>query len=198
MSIEPPSPEAIRRFAPQLRTLLIAALAASGLLLTAIHFDRQATDRLTAATAELEELKRRQAGFVDLAEGRRQQVEQYDQLVERHILGPEQRMQWIQALQRIKTEQRLLALHYDFAAQQPLGLAAPDRPFRFVTSPTRLELVAAHDGDLVGVLEALGSQIPGYVRPRRCLFEKTEPLQAAPAPLRLTCEMDWITIQPRP
>lgn len=196
MMVHAPTREVLRQLTPQLSMLFVATLAALAALVALTQFHQQATQRLKLAMSEQGDLRRRLENFDGETEILRRQLRQYEELVDRGVLGPEQRLKWIETLQNIKRQRHLLDLHYELGPQQPFGLSAQDHPFRFFASPMTLDLVATHEGDIVGVLEDLRSQAPAYVRPHHCLLERKE--HSATSPLHLLCKMDWITIQALP
>ncbi|HEX5392499.1 MAG TPA: hypothetical protein VFW68_04420 [Rhodocyclaceae bacterium] len=146
---------------------------------------RQRIDRFATEEAEL-----------------RKEMQQYRDLVSRGILGPAQRMKWIEGIHEIRRRRHLRALHYEFAPQQDLALPVPipaTKPFQFVTTPVQLTLLAVHEGEVIGLLDDLGERIPAYVRPRRCLLErKRSEKPGASSALQMDCQMDWITITHTP
>lgn len=197
-----PSTADLRSLRPHLVFALLAALSGLALVAIAVQFHGQAREQLQVAKADGAELTQQIARFATEEAELREAMHRYSDWVKRGIIGTEQRMKWIEALQEMRRRRRLLALHYEFAPQQALSLAQPtpvDLPFHFVTSPMQLTFTAVHEGDVIGLLEDLREDIPAYVRPRRCLLKRKP--SAPPGTtdlLEMDCQMDWITINRQP
>lgn len=197
-----PSKDDLQHLRPQLFVALFATLSGLALLAIAVFFHGQISAQLLSAKAEGAELQQRIDHFATEEAELREEVRQYGVWVSRGIFGAEQRVKWTTALRQIRQRRHLIALHYEFSPQQALGLPLPipaGMPFHFVTSPVHLSVTARHDGDLIGLFDDLGADIPAYVRPRRCLMERKHSEQpGAASQLQMDCQMDWITVSHAP
>lgn len=150
-----------------------AASAASSL--------READNRLKRVRDEEAEIKAKSATFRDLAR--------------RRVLGPEQRLEWVELVSEIRRDLRLFAPDYEFAPQQALGVGAGG--YQFVCSPMGLRLPLLHEGDLLGLLTQLKARAPAIVQPRTCQIQRqalaTDRLGVQPN-LQAVCTLHWITI----
>lgn len=176
-----------------LATTLIAAAAAAlwwtrGQLDTArreaasaASSHREADNRLKRVRDEEVEIKAKSATFRDLAK--------------RRVLGPEQRLEWVELVSDIRRDLRLFAPDYEFAPQQELGVGAGG--YQFVGSPMGLRLPLLHEGDLLGLLAQLKARAPAIVQPRTCQIQRqalaTDRLGVQPN-LQAVCTLHWITI----
>lgn len=197
-----PARSDIPHLRPQLLVALLATLAGLALLAVAAHFHGKASAKLLAAEMEDASLRQRIDHFAKEEAELRDELRQYEAWGQRGILGDEQRAKWATALLEIRRRRHLVALHYEFAPQQALDLPLPmpiGTPFQFVSSPVQLTATAVHDGDLIGLLDDLGTEVPAFVRPRRCVVEHKHSDASGPGHLLLLdCQMDWITVSRAP
>lgn len=132
----------------------------------------------------------------------RAMINRFQALAARNIIGPEQRLDWVETLGRIKAARRISRLDYDFAPQRPVtadilpaGMAAG---FQIMTSQMHLTLHLLHEGDLLGVIDDLRQTAPALIQIRSCSIDRTN--QSAvdrPANDLLTaeCTLEWITVK---
>lgn len=143
---------------------------------------RDITDRLRRVRDEEIEIKTKTKTFQAIAA--------------RGIIGPEQRLEWVELIGDVRRQRRLLDPEYEFQPQASLGGRLGD--FQFVASPMALRLPLLHEGDLLGFLGDLQARAPALVQPRECQVERRPgPAQRGgpPANLLATCELQWITIR---
>ncbi|HZM35791.1 MAG TPA: hypothetical protein VFC18_15020 [Burkholderiales bacterium] len=164
------------------------ALAAAGRELAAAQAERrQHADRLSRIAEEEREV--------------RQKVDIYRRLRELHVLGEEQRLEWADAIARIRQERELLDLRYRVERQQKLFSAAgKPADVDFYASRMSVDLALLHEEDLLRFLSDLRDSGNAFYSVRRCTVERTG--QAATGVsivprLRAACEIDLITIVDR-
>lgn len=119
----------------------------------------------------------------------------YRDLVARGIIGPEQRLEWIELVSDIRRDLRLFAPDYEFSPQQTLGSSAGTYQFR--GSPMGLRLPLLHEGDLLSFLAAVQHRAPALVQPRSCQIERQPPAgdrSGIQPNLLAVCTLHWITI----
>lgn len=130
----------------------------------------------------------------------RRQLAAYQKLAQRGLIGAEQRLDWIEALESSRRQVGITELHYRIGPQTAwappwLPVAAAD-DFRFRASPVHLRLALRHEGELLDLLDQLGSKAPAWLRPRRCLLERLTPAETQPPGILADCDLDWISILP--
>lgn len=132
----------------------------------------------------------------------REMINRFQILTTRGIIGPEQRLDWIETLGRIKTARRIYQLDYDFAAQRqvtadilPSGIA---NGYQLMSSQMHLSMHLLHEGDLLGVIDDLRQTAPALIQIRSCRIDRSSPNTAErPARGLLTseCTLEWITVK---
>lgn len=114
----------------------------------------------------------------------------------RGIIGPEQRLEWVELIGDVGRQRRLFSPEYEFQPQSALGNSLGD--FQFVASPMALRLPLLHEGDLIGFIDDLQARAPALVQPRECLIERRQQAGERGGPwanLLAICDLQWITIR---
>jgi hypothetical protein len=162
-----------------------AALAAANRSLGAAQAERkQAVERLARISEEEREVN--------------QKLDVYRRLQAAHILGEERRLEWADAITRIRTQRELLDLSYRVDRQRLL-VSAPGKPgtVDLFASTMRVQLALLHEGDLLRFLADLRESGNAYYAVRRCTLTRTG--QAATGTsitprLRAECDIELVTM----
>lgn len=165
------------------------ALVGARAKLTAFTTDRtQARERLARISEEEREVK--------------EKIEIYRQLKTLNIIGPERRLEWVDAIQRIRTSRELLDLRYRIEPRK-LSVSLPGKPANvdFFESRMKVEIALLHEGDLFAFLGDLRDAGNAYVAVRSCSLQRSGQGGASPPGLvtlvprlRAECQIDLITI----
>jgi hypothetical protein len=192
----------------ELRKLLLPVLAvllAIGAGAALIWFSERSVDAaqrsLVTARAERTEDTQRLARIAEEEREVKEKLEVYRQLRQLNVLGEERRLEWADAIARIRTERELLDLRYR-VERQKLLVSLPGKPAAvdFYASPMKVELAMLHEGDLLRFLADLRASGNAYHSVRKCSVVRTGAGAggAVIAPrLRGDCEIDLITILDR-
>jgi hypothetical protein len=180
----------------------IALLAAGSALITWTESGRTAEERaLTAARAARTEAKERLMRIAEEEREVKEKLEIYRRLKDIGILGEEQRLEWADAMARIRAERELPDLRYRVERQVPLKtVAGKPANVEFYASTMHVVLALLHEGDLLHFLGDLRASGNAYYAVRRCSLTRTgQPaVGTALSPrLRAECEIDLITILDR-
>ena len=152
---------------------------------------------LAAAQSELRRTEQRLARSAQEAHEARDHVELYERLKELRILGEERRLEWVEALARIRIARELAELRYQVDRQKVLKTLPGKPSLELRSSALKVELALLHEGDLLGFLSDLRASGNAYYSVRQCSIARiADALQAATtAPrLRATCQIDLITL----
>ena len=182
--------------------LAVALLAAGGGLI----WGADATLGAASQQAALAQAERQQAAerLARISEEEREVIEKldvYKRLQQLNILGEERRLEWADAITRIRTQRELLDLSYRVDRQRLLT-SAPGKPANvdFFASTMRVQLALLHEEDLLRFLADLRDSGNAYYAVRQCSLTRTaQPpasVQISPR-LRGECEIDLITIVDR-
>jgi hypothetical protein len=196
-------------FTPEeLKKLLLPALAALVLLGAGVALIWSAGQSTARAKRELAAAQdeRRQNGerLARIAEEEREVKEKldvYQRLTQLNILGEERRLEWADAITRIRTQRELLDMRYRIERQRLLSsVAAKAGNVDFHASSMKLDLALLHEEDLVRFLGDLRASGNAFYAVQRCAITRTG--QAATGAgitprLRADCDIDLITIVDR-
>lgn len=154
--------------------------------------------QLAAAQAERKQNTERLARIAEEQREVSEKLDIYKQLKTLHILGEERRLEWADAITRIRASRELLDLSYRIERQRLLK-ALPGKPegIEFLASAMRVQLALLHEEDLLRFLADLRESGNAYYAVRACSIARTG--QAATGTtitprLRAECEIDLITI----
>ena len=131
----------------------------------------------------------------------REKLEVYRRLQQLHVIGPERRLEWADAMSRIKSSRELLDLRYRVDRQQLL-VTVPDKPagVEFYSSPMTVDLELLHAGDLLRFLDDLRDSGNAYYSVRSCTIKRTGQMPTGTnivARLHARCVIDLITVLDR-
>ena len=195
------TPEELRKLAlPALLAALLLA-AGAGLIWGADAALDAAVRQAQAAQAERQQAAARLARISEEEREVIEKLDVYKRLKQLNILGEERRLEWADAITRIRTQRELLDLSYRVDRQRLLA-SAPGKPanVEFYASTMRVQLALLHEGDLLRFLGDLRDSGNAYYAVRQCSLTRTaQPpagVQISPR-LRGECEIDLITIVDR-
>lgn len=171
-------------------TMLIAVGAVWG---SAYFRDRmqqtldEAQQRLAGSRAKLQQAH-------DEGQNIRTYLTRYQTLLNRGIVGEEKRLDWIDAITRVKNRRKLFEIDYAISAQQPVAADAllPPGELELRRSRMKISLPLLHEGDLLNLLDDLEGQDKGLVTIQGCEIQRGE----GPAGLSASCRLDWLTLKP--
>ena len=197
------------KFTPEeLRKLALPGVIAAVLLLAGVAMILGADATLGAANqqAAMARAERQQATerLARISEEEREVIEKlgvYKRLKSLNILGEERRLEWADAITRIRTQRELLDLSYRVDRQRLLA-SMPGKPGNvdFFASTMRVQLALLHEEDLLRFIADLRDSGNAYYSVRQCSLSRIAqpPASAQISPrLRGECEIDLITIVDR-
>jgi hypothetical protein len=183
--------------------LLLVALigAGAGLIYWVQGEQKRAESQLAAARTEGAQARERLTRIAEEEKEVNDKLAVYRRLKSLHILGEEQRLEWADAMTRIRTTRELLDMRYIVDRQRLIGtFAAKPASVDFYASTMKVDIALLHEGDLLAFLRELRDSGNAYYSIRRCAINRTG--QAATGTsivprLRAECEIDLITIMDR-
>ncbi len=193
--------EELKRLAAPLLVALVLIGAGLALVQTSGTSLAAAQRALAGAQAERREATERLARIAEEEREVKQKLDVYQRLRSLNILGEERRLEWADAITRIRTQRELPDLRYRVERQQLLYSAA-GKPANidFFASTMKVDLALLHEEDLLRFLADLRDSGNAYYAVRRCAIQRTG--QAATGTtitprLRADCDIDLITIVDR-
>jgi len=190
--------EELKRVAVPLAIALAALAAGAALILGAGGALRDSQARLVVAQAERRAANERLARISEEEREVSEKIDVYQRLKGLNILGEERRLEWADAIQRIRAQRELLDLRYAVERQRQLFSAA-GKPANvdFFASTMKVQLALLHEEDLLRFLADLRESGNAFYAVRRCELTRTGQAGtgATMTPrLRADCDIDLITI----
>ena len=187
--------------------LVIMSMVGGGAVWTTVQMKNNSSKALQEATAARKDIQAKLERARDEQQELTEKLNRFQSLRTRGFFGPEKRLDWIEAIARIKAARRISKLEYEFAPQRlvdasilPGGAAAGT--YQIMASQMRLQIHLLHEGELLGFLADLRSDLRGAVEAvvlvRSCAIERLESSAAdrgSKAQLKAECILEWITLK---
>jgi len=191
----------LRKLAAPLALLVGLLAAGAGLIYWTQQQQLLVEQQLEAARAERTQARERLLRIAEEEKEVNEKLAVYQRLKSLHILGEEQRLEWADAMTRIRTQRQLLDLRYIVERQRQL-VSVPGKPANvdFFASTMKVSIALLHEGDLLTFLRDLRDSGNAYYSVKRCTIARTgtAPTGLTIAPrLRADCDIDLITILDR-
>jgi hypothetical protein len=183
--------------------LIAAALLAAGIgvIWSANGARLSAARALAASQGERKQALERLARISEEEREVTDKLAFYQRLKSLNILGEERRLEWADAIGRIRAERELLDLKYT-VERQKLIHSYPAKPSTvdFYASTMKVALALLHEEDLLRFLSDLRASGYAYYAVRKCALTRTGQTASGTSMtprLRGECEIDLITIVDR-
>lgn len=191
----------LKSLLPSLALLIVLVAAGTGLILWTQQEQGKSGLQLAAARAERAQAQERLTRIAEEEKEVKEKLEVYQRLKSLHILGEEQRLEWADAMTRIRRGRELLDLRY-LVERQRLLVSAPGKPANvdIFASTMKVDVALLHEGDLLAFLHDLRESANAYYAVKRCQITRTGTAAtgASIVPrLRADCDIDLITILDR-
>jgi len=162
---------------------------------------RTAQGQLAVVQAERRQNNERLARISEEEREVSEKIDVYHRLKSLNILGEERRLEWADAITRIRTQRELLDLRYTVERQRLLN-SAPGKPgtVDFYASTMKVELALLHEEDLLRFLADLRQSGNAFYAVKKCALTRTGQAVAGATMtprLRAECDIDLITIMDR-
>ena len=188
----------LKRLLPPLLGAL-ALLALGALLIWWADGSRRGAQRsLAAAQVERKQNSERLARIAEEEREVKANLDIYQRLKQLNVLGGERRLEWADAIARIRAQRELLDLRYRVERQKLLS-AVPGKPanVEFYASTMSVDLALLHEEDLLRFLADLRASGNAYYSVKHCTLQRTG-LAATGSSitprLRGDCIIDLVTI----
>jgi hypothetical protein len=182
---------------PLLACLVLLAAGAAGIG-WAQHEQREALGEVRAAREARAQARERLARIAEEEREVKEKLQVYLRLRELGVLGEERRLEWADAMTRIRTQRELPDLRYRVERKRLLSsVGSTAAPVSFYASTMKVDVAALHEGDLFNFLTDLRDTGNAYYAVRRCSIVRTGPAPAVGGlvpRLRADCDIDLITI----
>jgi hypothetical protein len=134
-----------------------------------------------------------------------QHEDTFKKLVEDSVIGDENRLSWVEAVQKVAESRKLTSVKYNIASRVLLDKKGLDRQYKNIDvykSVMSLDMRILHEGDLFVMLDTLKSQSKGLVAVDECSIELINKnihenviQQDSRDNIRASCELSWYTLK---
>jgi hypothetical protein len=193
--------EELKRLALPLLISLAMLAVGAGIVISAREGVRMAQTQLARTQAERRQNAERLARIAEEEREVSQKMDVYKQLKALNILGEEQRLEWADAINRIRVQRELLDVRYRIERQKLLS-SMPGKPASvdFFASSMRVDLQLLHEEDLLRFLADLRASGNAYYAVKKCTITRTGQAVGGIAMtprLSASCDIDLITVVDR-
>lgn len=180
--------------------LALSIVTGLGLHFGGTVFERRQQERHAQAQQRLDAARQNHARTAAEQENIRRYLAPYQALLADKQIGEERRLDWIDALSRIRQQRKFFPMEYDIASRRPYtftGLPSANT-LKISASRMNIKLSLLHEGDLFTLLNDLRTRKAGLFALDHCDIarnpqEKGKPPQLAPN-LAAECALDWLTV----
>lgn len=183
---------------------LLLALAAGGTAtVLSQKFVGNAQQSHRHAESELRNAMRSLEEATDDQQNMAAYAQEYAMLLKHNVIGNEQRLDWIDGLERLRQRGIVQGFKYTIAPQQPYKppVALDAGNFDLYRSDMTISFELLHEGQLVNFFNALRSNVKGWYMLDGCNIERaerpTENILGVTPLLTAECKGGWLTLKNR-
>lgn len=195
--------EDLKRLQWAIAMLVILSLAGAASVWTTLQM-RDATNKsVQQASTARKDIQAKLARARDEEKDLREKIIRFQALQAKGYIGPEKRLEWIEAVARAKTALRISKLDYELLPQRPIDASilpggAAAGGFEIMASSMRLQLNLLHEGELLAFLTELRNSVQALIQIRSCTLERLPPSRTdrgIGAQIKAECNLEWITLK---
>ena len=184
-------------------TTLLLALAISGTAMTlSQNFLGNAQQTHKTAQNKLAAAQRNLSTATDDRQNMASYAQEYSMLLKRNVIGNEQRLDWIDGLERLRRRNLVMRFTYTISPQQSYHAPAPldTGHFKTMRSDMSLTFDLLHEGQLIKFFDTLRSSINGWFMLDGCSITRTNNAPDTSKPgsvplLKAECKGGWLTLK---
>jgi hypothetical protein len=192
----------LKRLRLPLAAFVVLALAGVASYFAAGDYLQETKKLGVTTTAQRAEVQTKLASANEEEREIKANLQQYQALAARGILGEEKRLDWIDTITAIKNERRLFNIGYSIEPQKELDYPgfAPGGGVKFEFSRVKIEMQLLHEEDLLNFIDDLAKRGRSYLAVRSCDVKRIDRGSSGAgttlAPrLQASCVFDLITIR---
>lgn len=179
---------------------LVTSIVLSAFLVSASnHYLEQARKDLQAAQKQLTDAREKLAAAQSDQENMSTYALEYNALLNRKVIGSEQRLDWLEGLEKLRQQGIVPSFKYTIAPQQgyaPTPSVSPGS-FTLYRSPMTLQIEMKHEEQLLSLLNAIRTRLNGWFMLDGCTISRTGSDIGAVGLLKTECSGGWFTMKNR-
>ncbi len=177
---------------------LVLILAGAACISFADSYLQETRQSGAAAAAQRTEVQTRLASANEEEREIKANLQQYQALAARGIVGEEKRLDWVDTVTAIKNERRLFSIGYSIEPQKELDYPgfSPGGSVKFMVSRVKITMQLLHEEDLLNFIDDLARRGKPSLSVRSCNVTREGPSGGTTLAPRLqaSCVFDLITI----
>lgn len=124
---------------------------------------------------------------------------EYGVLEKQDIIGDDHRLDWIEGLEKLRQQNRVIDFRYNIAPQKSYAPqpAIDSGNFNIHYSEMKLQFDLLHEGQLLNFFDALRSQLKGHYQIASCALHRSDAETDIAAHIKAECNGGWITLKNR-
>lgn len=191
----------LKKLAPALVVLVLLVAGGAALIWFTDRSLKSAQAELATARNDRAQNREKLSKIAEEEREVKEKLEVYRRLRDAHVLGEERRLEWADAVARIRKQRELADVRY-LVEPQKLLVSLPGNPASvdFFASTMKLTMSLLHEGDLLTFLDDLRGAGNAYYSVQRCAMTRSgvagAPTSLAPR-VQAECTVDLVTIQDR-
>ena len=183
-----------------------SALIGAIILYSSGEYAQSARNERRNAQNMLDDARNRLAGALQDQENMAIYAGEYGALLERNIIGDDQRLDWMEGLENIRRKNLVTDFRYSIAPQKAFVSQPPidSGNFDIHYSEMKLQFDLLHEGQLLNFFAALRTDIKGQYQLEGCSLQRSvaatgedHDTPTAAAYLKAECSGGWITLKNR-
>jgi hypothetical protein len=179
-----------------LGAFVLSLALSGGLLSISEKYQEQAQQERQAAQKQLTEARAQLSATENDQENMATYALEYNALLAQKIIGNEQRLDWMEGLEKIRQQGQVLDFKYTIAPQQAY---VPNPPvdagnFQLSRSDMSMQIDLLHEEQLIRLLAAMRAQMNGWFMLDGCTLARTD-IANVNSPLKAECSGGWFTMK---
>ena len=178
---------------------LLALIGAFALFDYGTAFEQQAQQKLIQAQSLLDDARKQFASAQSDLANMADYQQEYDALVGQKIIGKEQRLDWIEGLEKLRAQKLVPGFKYTISPQKSYTPNPPQSGGNFALniSPMTLQIELLHEEQLLRFFKAMNTQLQGWFILDHCSLSRNVSSAPGAAMLAADCAGGWFTMQNR-
>jgi hypothetical protein len=179
----------------QLLMIAAAALLGGALYFYSDSYASQAQHNMHSAQRQFSDARNRLNTAQQDRENLGSYQSQYAALEKARLIGDDQRLGWLEGLEKIRDQNLVLDFRYNIAPQKTYAPkpAIDSGNFEIHFSEMKLQFDLLHEGQLISFFDALRANIKGRYQLEGCTMQRL----TGSAQLKAECNGGWITLKNR-
>jgi len=197
----------LKNLQKEITVFLISIAVASTIIISSYTWWQAAFDEKNLANIELDNEKKRYYTALNQKQLLKEFESQYDTLKGEGIIGDENRLNWVDTIEKITANNKIPYLKYSLDKRQLfksnfLNINYPG--IQLYQSAMKLNMQLLHEGDLYTIINSLHNQAKGLFDINHCTINRnntmSETLLTSTTSKNFSaeCELNWYTIHKKP